>query len=133
GVHDVEDAVGAARARADRVRGVYADGHARQALDDGHVREVNEVAVRVADVRLHAAQAEDDLAVALAREVLGGVQRLVERDVEAALEEDGELLLPPDELQKLEVLRVARADLEHHARGPARQLERVANLFDVRL
>ncbi len=62
---------GARSRRPDGVRRVDADGQAREPLDDGHVREVDEVAVRVAEVRLDAAQAEDDLRVALGGEVLG--------------------------------------------------------------
>ena len=97
------------------MRRIDAHRHARQALDHRHVREVDEVAVRVAEVRLHAAQAEDDVAVAARRDVLGREQRLVQRDAEAALEQDREIALAADGLQQLEVLRVARADLQHHA------------------
>ena len=79
------------------------------------------------------AQAEHDLAVALGGEVLGGVQRLVERDAEPALDQNRKLLLAADELQELEVLRVARADLEHDAGGVAGRRERRADLVDVRL
>ena len=38
-----------------------------------------------------------------------------------------------DRLEQLEVLRVARADLQHHAGRIARRCERVADLVDVRL
>ena len=132
-VHEIGDPLRRPLAAPDGVRRVDADGQAREPLDDGHVREVHEVAVRVAEVRLHAAQAEDDLRVALGREVLGCVQRLVQRDPEAALHEDGEDRLPSHRLQELEVLDVARADLEHDARGAARLLETLGDLVDVAL
>ena len=97
------------------------------------MREIDEVAVRVAHVRLHPAQAEHDLAIALRRQVFGRVQRFVERDAETALDQHRELLLLADELQQLEVLRVARADLQHDARRVAGCRERAADFVDVRL
>ena len=115
------------------MRGVDAHGKAREALDDRHVREVDEVAVRVAEVRLDAPEAEDDLRLTLAREVFGGVQRFVQRDAEAALHEDGKLRLPAHGLQELEVLDVARADLKHDAGGLSRLLEALGDLVHVAL
>jgi hypothetical protein len=97
------------------------------------MREIDEVAVRLAHVRFHAAQAEDHFAVAFGREIFGGVQRLVQRDAETALDQHRKFLLSSDQLQELEVLRVARADLKHDARRIAGFSERIANFVDVGL
>ena len=132
-VEDVEQPVGRERAAADRVRRIDAHRQPRQALDHRHVREVDEVAVRIAEVGLHAAQAEDDAMVAARGDVLAGVERLLERDAHAALEQHRHLVLRADRLEQLEVLRVARADLQHHAGGVSRRCERAADLVDVRL
>src|SRR5437762_1414059 len=48
--------------------------------------EVDHVSMRGTEMRLHATKAEDDVAVALARDVLARVERLFERDSHSALE-----------------------------------------------
>ena len=73
-----------AKAAADRVRRIDAHGHPSQTLDDRHVGKVDHVAVRVADVGLHSAEAEYDFLIALAGKVFGRVERFVQRDAEAA-------------------------------------------------
>ncbi len=113
------------------MRRVDADGEAGLAAEHGDVGEIDEVPVGLAEVGLHAAQAEDDVGVALAGDVLAGVERLFEGDAHAALEEDGEALLLADVLEELEVLGVARADLEHDAGGAAGVVERGGDLVDV--
>ena len=85
----------------------------------------------IAEVGLHPPQAEHDVAVAGARDILRREERLVQRDPEAALQEDGEVALAADRLQQLEILRVARADLQHHARRVARLAQRRADLVQV--
>ena len=80
-------------------------------LHGGNDAEVEGVA-RVVGEGAHAALAEDDLVVALAHDVLGGHQELVERRAHAALEQDG-LAQPAGMLQQRKVLHVARADLDH--------------------
>jgi hypothetical protein len=57
--------------------------------------------------------------VAARGQVLAGVQRLLEGDAHAALEQHREVVLRAHRLEQLEVLRVARADLQHHAGGVA--------------
>src|SRR5262249_52605633 len=104
-----------------------------EAFHDRYLREIDHVAVRRPEVRFHAAQAEHDVRVALARDVFDGVEGLFERDAHAALEENGKLALLPDGLQQLEVLRVARPDLQHDAcrASGLRALERRADLVEV--
>src|SRR5258706_1074353 len=131
GMEYVLQAVGRNSPHAHRVRRIDANRHACKALDHRHLREIDQVAVRIAEVRLHAAQAEDDVAVARGGDVLGGEQRFVQRDPEATLEQDGEVALAADGLQELEVLRVAGADLQHHAGGVARLAQRRADLVQV--
>ncbi len=130
-MHQVEDAFRTARARTDGVRRIDADRHARQAFHDRHVREVEEVAMWIAHVRLHAAQAEDDFVVSFARQVFRGVQRFAQSDSETTLEQNRKFFLPSDEFQQLEILRVARADLEHHSGRVAGGMKRFVNLIDV--
>ena len=108
-------------------------GQPREPLHHGHVSEVDEVAVRIAEIRLHAAQTEADPAVAGRGDVLAGVERLLERDPHAALEQHRQLRLLSHGLEQLEVLRVAGPDLEHHAGGVAGLGERLADLLDVGL
>src|SRR5437660_6522541 len=130
---NVEQAVRRVRARTDRVRRVDAHRHPRQTFDGGHVCEIDKIAMRLTHVRLHAAQAEDHLAVTLRRQIFSGVKRFVERDAEATLDQHGKFLLASDQLEQLEILRVARADLQHDAGWIAGLGERVADFIDVRL
>ena len=65
-------------------------------------------AVRVAHVCLHPAQAEDDSPVTLAGKILGGIQRFLQRDAEAALEQHRKIGLAADGLEQFEVLGVGR-------------------------
>src|SRR3990167_11457930 len=69
----------------------------------------------------------------LARQIFGGVQRFLERDPEAALEQHRQLALAPDDLEQLEVLRVARAYLDHHARWFSGFVQRLLDLVQVRV
>jgi hypothetical protein len=89
--------------------------------------------VRIAHVCLHAAQTEHDAPVAFTREVLRGVERLVQGDAEAALQEHREVLLAPRNLEELEVLGVAGADLEHDPGWIAGLDQGVPDLVDVGL
>ena len=75
---------------------------------------------------------EHHIAVAFGSQVFRRIQRLVQRDAEAALEQDRHLGLPPDDFQQLEVLRVARADLQHHAGRVAGLVQRFLDLVEVR-
>jgi hypothetical protein len=93
------------------------------------VPKSSQVAVRVAEIRLHAAT--DRSCDFRPSDVLAGVQRLLEGDAHAALEQDRQLRLLSDGLQQLEVLRVAGSDLEHHPGCFAGLRERLADLLDV--
>ncbi|WDT81781.1 MAG: hypothetical protein MPW14_08735 [Candidatus Manganitrophus sp.] len=84
-------------------------------------------------MRFQAAQAEDDIAVAFARQILGGVERFVQGDAEAALEQHRHLALASGGLEQFEVLRVAGADLQHHAGGVPGAVQRLLDLLDVGL
>src|SRR5437870_2425821 len=68
-VKNIEQSVRRVRTCADRVRRIDAHRHPRQTLDGGHVREIDEIAMRIAHVRFHAPQAEDHLAVPLRRQI----------------------------------------------------------------
>ncbi len=120
-VHFDDDAVGAGGdggaghgqhvvALAGAVAGVDEDGQVAEALHGGNDAEVERVA-GVIGKGAHAALAEDDLVVALAHDVLGGHEELVERGAHAALEQDG-LAQAAGLLEQREVLHVARADLD---------------------
>lgn len=54
--------------------GIDTDGHAGKALDHRDVGEVDEVTVRVAHIRFHSAQSENDATVAFTGQILGGVE-----------------------------------------------------------
>src|SRR5581483_1287115 len=95
-VEDIEDAFGSRSSRPDRMRGIDTHRHAGKTPHHRDVGEVDEVAMRIAHVRLHTAEAEHDAMVALARQVFGGVERLVQRDAEAALDEHREFFLAAD-------------------------------------
>jgi len=74
-------------ARSDRVARVDTNRHPGQAFDDRYVREIDKIAMRVTEIRLHSAQRKNDLAVAFAGQILGSVERLVQRDSEASLDQ----------------------------------------------
>src|SRR5262245_32046307 len=93
--------------------------------------EVDEVPVGLAEMGLDASKAKNNIRVALARDVLTCVERLFERDAHPSFEENGKVLLLANHLQKLEVLRVACADLQHHACRVPRVVERRTDLVDV--
>jgi hypothetical protein len=65
--------------------------------------------------RLDPALAEDHARIPLLEDVLGGHQKLLDRGGGAALEQHG-LVGLPDLREQVEVLHVARADLEHVGR-----------------
>src|SRR6266849_2587548 len=93
--------------------------------------KVHQVPMRISQVRLDASQAEQNVRISLACNVLACVQRLFQGDPHSSLEKDGELRLLTNLLEQLEVLRVPRADLEHHARGVARRAYRLVDFVDV--
>jgi len=130
-VEDVRQPVRRIQAGADAVRRVDAHRQPGLAAHDRDVGEVDEVAVRVTEVRLDAAQAEHDPGVALAGDVLARVERLLERDPHPALEQHRELLLPAHLLEQLVVLRVAGADLDHHRGRVTGPVERVPQLVEL--
>src|SRR5437870_978741 len=96
------------------------------------MRDIDKVAVWVSQLRLHAAQTENYFVIALARQVFRGVQRLSQSDSKTTLEQNRKLFLAANEFQQLEILRVARANLEHDSRGIAGKAERFLNLIDMR-
>ena len=63
---------------------------------------------------------EDDFAVSFGSQVLRGVERFIQRDAETALDQYRQLLLAAHDFEQLEILRVARTDLQHDAGGVAR-------------
>ena len=132
-VHDVEYPVRTSEAAADRMRRIDANRHSGQALDDRDVGKIDQVSVRVTDVGLHTAKSEDDFLVALARQILGRVERFVQRDAESAFEQDRKLLLAADALEQLKILRVAGPDLQHYAGRRAGRIQSGTDLVDVRL
>src|SRR4051812_7199982 len=79
-------------------------------LQPRHRAEIEREARRGLE-RADAALAEDDVLVALLQDVVGGLEELVERAAEAALEEDRLAELAGD-LEERVVLHVARADLD---------------------
>ena len=97
-------------AAAGAVRRIADDGQVRKLLDDrdgGDVHRVAGVGLEGAD----AALAEDDVVVAAGEDVFGGEQQLFDGGGDAALEQHG--LADRAELaQQVEVLHIARADLE---------------------
>ena len=112
--------------------GIDAYREARETLHDRHVPKIDEVSVRVAQVRLDTAEAEDDPAVSPGSHILTGVQSLVQGDAHATLEQHRKLLLLTDRLQELEVLSVAGADLKHDPRRVTGLAQRAANLIQLR-
>ncbi len=131
-VHFDQDAVGADGdggaghgqhlvALAGAVARVDEDGQVAEPLHGGNDAEVERVA-GVVGKGAHAALAEDDLVVALAHDVFGGHEELVERGAHAALQQHGHAQAA-GVLEQREVLHVARADLDHV--GPfGNQIER---------
>ena len=73
GMHKVRDAVRSDVSGTDRVRGVNADGQMSKMTHHRHMPKVHEVTVGVAHVGFHAPETENDVAVAFAREVFGGI------------------------------------------------------------
>ena len=88
-MHQVENVVGPAVATADRVRGIDAHRQVGEVAHCRHVAEIHQIAVRIAQIGLHATQAENDIAIALAGEILGSVERFLQRDAETSLEQHG--------------------------------------------
>ena len=60
------------------------------------------------------------MTVAFAREVFGGIERFLERNAEAALEQHRKLALAADDLQQLEILRIPRDQRETTIEGGGR-------------
>src|SRR6516162_9501601 len=102
-VLNVEDPVGRRLATADGVGWIDAYRQPRQSLNHRNLCDVDEIAMRIAEVRLHATQAEHDSAIPFARHVLASVERFLERDPHATLVENGEFGLLPNHLEQLEV------------------------------
>src|SRR5579859_1804241 len=111
---------------------VDAHRHAGQPPDRGNLGKIHEIAMRIAEVGLHAAQPEDNVVVALAGQIFRSVQRLVERDAKTTLDQYRKLLLTTNDFQQLEILRVARADLQHYSCRVARVAQRLSYLLHVR-
>ncbi len=130
-VKDVQNAVRRPIAPPDGVGRIDADRHPRETLDDRHVGEIDQVAVRIAQVDLDAPKAEDDVPISLARHVLARVERFLQGNPHAALVENREFPLLTHDLQELEVLGVSGPDLEHHARGVPRGAESRTDLVDM--
>lgn len=95
--------------------------------------EIHHVPVGITALVFHPAQCEDDVRVPFAGKVLGGIERLVQRDAEPTLEEHGMPLLPAHMFEQLEVLRIPGAYLEHHTGGVACFFEGFVNLVNVPL
>ena len=117
-----QDAVGAHRDRRPRhgqhlvalagaVAGIDEDGQVAQLLHGGNNAQIESVA-GVVGKGSHAALAQNHLVIALAHDVLGGHQELVEGSAHAALQQH-RLPQPPGMLQQRKILHVARADLDH--------------------
>ena len=85
------------------------DGQVAQVMQHRHGVEVERVA-RARLIRADAALAQNDVGVALAHDVLGAHEQLVNGASQAALEKHG-LAGAADLLEQVEVLGVARADL----------------------
>ena len=133
GVKDIQDPIGTGMAGAHGMGGINANGHARESLDHRHMAEIQQVAVGIAHMGLEAAETENDIAVAFTGEVFGRVQRFVQGDAETALEQHRHVPLPTGGFEQLEILRVARADLEHHAGRVAGARQGVLDFLDVGL
>ena len=87
-------------------------GQVREAVQDGDHREVDRVA-RGRLVGADAAFAEHHVRVAARHDVLGAHEQFLEGGAHAALEENGLLRVRAHLLQEVEVLHVARTDLDH--------------------
>ena len=85
------------------------DRQVRQLMEHRHGGKIERVS-RIIVKRADAALAEDDLLVAARHDVLGAHQQLLERSGETALEQNG-LAEPSELLEQVEVLHIARADL----------------------
>ena len=87
--------------------------------------------MRVAQFCLDATQAEDDFAIPFAGEIFRGVERFAQRNSEPAFQQHRKILLPSDDFQELEILRIARADLQHHSGRLAGCVQRFVNLINL--
>ena len=109
---------GAHRARLDKLRvaggmaGVHDDGQVRKPLQDRNHRKVDRVPRRGLE-RTNATFAEHDVRVPARHYVFGAHQQLLERCAHPPLEQDGLLRHRPDLLEKIEILHVPCADLDH--------------------
>ena len=93
--------------------------------------EVHHVAVRLAGLGFHAAQAENHIGVAFAGQVFRRVQGFVQGDTKATLQQHRVGGLAANGFQQLEVLGVAGAHLQHHAGRTAQLLQASIDFFDV--
>ena len=67
------------------MRRIDANRHASKTFYDRNVREVDHVPMRIADVGLHSPKSKDDVLIAFAGEVFGGVERFIEGYSKTAL------------------------------------------------
>ena len=122
-VHLNEDAIGANSncsaghgqhlvSLAGAVAGVDKDGQMAELLNGGNDAEVEGVAGVIGE-GAHAAFAEDDLVVALAHDVFGGHQELVECGADMPRLSSTGFRSAPGVLEQGKILHVARADLDH--------------------
>ena len=112
-------------------RGVARVGHDRQVrevVEDGHGVEVKGVA-RAGLKGADAALAEDHVVIALAHDVFGGHEELIDGSGESALEKHRRAGAA-DLFEQGEVLRIARADLHHVDLAVAERLN-VARVHDL--
>ncbi len=96
------------------------------------MRKIHKISMRIGHIGLHAAQAEHHIAIAFGGQIFRRIQRFIQRDAETALEQHRHLGLTPDDFQQLEVLRVARADLQHHTGRLPCLVQRLVDFIEMR-
>ena len=106
--------------------GIDDNGQMRQFMEHRHGREIEGIA-RIIREGTDAAFAEDDALVAAGHDVFGGHEEFLQRVGEAALEEDG-LVRPAELSQQIEVLHIARTDLDDVHIGKELQIAHVHEL-----
>jgi len=111
--------------------GIDAHRHPGKTFDFGHMSEAHKVTMRITQIRLHATQCKNQLAIALTDEIIGRVQRFLQRHAKASFDESRELLLPAEKFQQFGVLQVSRTELEHDTGRLTGCLECVMNFVDI--
>ena len=87
--------------------------------------------MRIAKVGFHAAQSKNNFGIAFRGAIFGCHQRLIERDTEAAFQENRQLALAPYGLEQFKILRVAGTDLQHHTGRVPGERECGVDFFDM--